>query len=242
MNPYKILSITDQASDQEVKRAYHAMAAKYHPDVGGDAWVFEQVRDAYDRIQKIRRPAAQANTAATASDSGSNSQNATAPPPKPSSTSAYTSQATGQRPTTAPGKATRATTTGPTTGPTTGTADPHLTVQSLAQRIVSFLFRHQLPLQSETSFFILANVLDIVFTNILLRMHAIEANPIANYVLIHWGFNGMIAFKLFLVTCVCLITQLIAVHHLRRARQTLYLGTVIVGLVLLYSGLLLVRT
>jgi hypothetical protein len=45
MNPYKILGINEQATDEEIKRAYLAMAAKYHPDVGGDAWVFEQVRE-----------------------------------------------------------------------------------------------------------------------------------------------------------------------------------------------------
>ena len=112
---------------------------------------------------------------------------------------------------------------------------------AIGNRIVTLLFRQQLPLQSETSYFILVNVLDIVFTNVLLRMHAIEANPIANYVLIHWGFPGMIAFKLFLVACVCLITQLIAVHHLRRARQTLYFGSVIVGVVVAYSAFLLAR-
>ena len=91
-------------------------------------------------------------------------------------------------------------------------------------------------------YFILVNVLDIVFTNILLRMHAMESNPIANYVFIHSGFHGMIAFKLLLVAFVCLITQLIAVHHMRRARQTLYLGTAIVGAVVVYCALLLARS
>ena len=57
MSPYKILGVTDQATDEEVKRAYLAMAAKYHPDAGGDAWVFAQVRDAYDRIIRVRQSA-----------------------------------------------------------------------------------------------------------------------------------------------------------------------------------------
>ncbi len=108
-------------------------------------------------------------------------------------------------------------------------------------RLLRLLFRHQLPLQSETSYFILVNVLDIIFTNVLLRMHAMEANPIANYFLTHWGFHGMIAFKMFLVAGVCLVTQWIAVHHLARARQTLLLGIVIVALVVAYSAILLAR-
>ncbi len=245
MNPYKILGITDQASDEEVKRAYRAMAAKYHPDVGGDAWVFEQVRDAYDRILKMRRPAVQASAHAAAAPPTSQKapphSSSQTPPPKPGSTSAYSSQPSGQRPA-ASANANTATSSGSATDATTRSATSLSAIYAKTQRAVAILFRHQLPLQSETSYFILANVLDIVITNALLRMHAIEANPIANYVLIHWGFNGMIAFKLFLVACVCLVTQLIALHHLRRARQTLYLGTVIVGIVVLYSGQLLVRS
>ena len=164
MSPYKILGVTEQATDEEVKRAYHAMAAKYHPDAGGDAWVFAQVRDAYDRIIQLRR-------------SGNSTPNKPVPksnPYTPPQTTSYSSYA----------------------------AEPsstHSEPPSLGSRIVTILFRHQLPLQSETSYFILANVLDIVFTNMLLRMHHMEANPIANYILIYWGFHGMIAFKLFLV-------------------------------------------
>ena len=254
MNPYKILGITDQASDEEVKRAYRAMAAKYHPDVGGDAWVFEQVRDAYDRIVKIRQPAAQATARPTKTASATpeqkpqraaqqksaqqdTAQQRTQPPnaSHPNSTRAASPQSTSKQ--TASAQPTSA-----ADNFNANTATWPALIQTQVRRLFTVFFRHQLPLQSETSYFILANVLDIVFTNILLRMHAIEANPIANYVLIHWGFNGMIAFKLFLVACVCLVTQLIAVHHLRRARQTLYLGTAIVGAVVIYSGLLLVRS
>jgi hypothetical protein len=207
MNPYKILGITEQATDDDVKRAYRAMAAKYHPDAGGDAWVFEQVREAYDRIVRGRQPTAKPPNPTRPT------QPAATPPPAPVTKPVYQ----------------------PSADRRSG-AWP-----SRMQRLYWSLFHHQLPLQSETSFFILFNVLDIVFTNILLRMHAIEANPLANSVLIRWGFNGMIAFKLLLVAGVCLITQLIAVHHLQRARQTLYLGSLIVGIVVAYSGFLLLR-
>lgn len=47
MDPYKILGIDEGATPQEVSRAYRKMAAKYHPDVGGDAWVFQEVNQAY---------------------------------------------------------------------------------------------------------------------------------------------------------------------------------------------------
>ncbi len=220
MNPYKILGINETASDEELKRAYRAMAAKYHPDAGGDAWAFEQVREAYDRIIRARKGQHPPNASREAKQPETRTQ-PTAPPPAPQ----MTAQSTGRD----------AWSGYPIESEASGN------VQSLSQRVFTLLFRHQLPLQSETNFFILANVLDIVFTNILLRMNAIEANPIANQVFIHWGFNGMIAFKLFLVACVCLITQLIAIQHLRRARQTLYLGTAIVGVTVAYSALLLTR-
>lgn len=214
MNPYKMLGITDQATDEEVRRAYRAMAAKYHPDAGGDAWVFAQVREAYDRILQLRQipisPTQQTTRATTTSPQSKQA----APQATSYSTGAYSAS------------------------PQTG---DYAAQQSVGKRLVSLLFHHQLPLQSETSYFILANVLDIVFTNVLLRMDAIEANPIARHIFIYWGFQGMIAFKLFLVAFVCLITQLIAVHHLRRARQTLYLGTAIVGIVVAYSAFLLAK-
>ena len=209
MNPYKILGVTEQATDAEVKRAYFAMAAKYHPDSGGDAWVFAQVREAYDRILRLRQSAV-STPAQSVPNPHPYAQSQPQPQPQPSAAYSKHSAASAASP-------------------------------PFGKRFVTLLFHHQLPLQSETSYFILVNVLDIVFTNILLRMHAMEANPIANYILMHWGFHGMIAFKLLLVACVCLITQLIAVHHLRRARQTLYLGTVIVGAVVAYSAFLLAR-
>jgi len=60
---YKVLGITAQASDEEVKKAYRRMALKYHPDkVGhlGDDFKevakgkFQKVNNAYEKIRKQR--------------------------------------------------------------------------------------------------------------------------------------------------------------------------------------------
>lgn len=60
---YKILEITPQASDEEVKKAYRTMAMRYHPDRVADLGPevqknaekrFVKVQEAYDRIKNIR--------------------------------------------------------------------------------------------------------------------------------------------------------------------------------------------
>ena len=233
MNPYKILGINEKATDEEIKRAYRAMAAKYHPDVGGDAWVFEQVREAYDRIKEGRQAATDGNSPAAASSTAAkttaaNTTRAKPKQPKPESDSPRQPKASSKNEPHPQNASTRH---------PVKLEQPAL----LFKRLFTLLFQRQLPLQTETSYFILINVLDIICTNALLRSHAIEANPLANYFLKHWGFPGMIAFKLGLVAGVCLVTQMIAVQNLKRAKQVLTIGCGIVGLVVAYSAIMLIR-
>lgn len=186
MDPYKVLGISADASQQEIKRAYLSMADKYHPDHGGDAWVFEQIRTAYEQL--------------------SQKENVSSPAPV------------------TPSPSTRATT-------------PRPKAAELSHR-GHFLLR-QLPLQTETSWFILINVLDLVLTNILLQRDAIEANPLANMVFVHYGFVGMIVFKLVSVLFVCLAAQIIATKSPTKAKWLLWFGCAVVGAVLIYSARLI---
>jgi DnaJ-class molecular chaperone len=61
-DPYSILGVSKDASDEEIKSAYRALARKYHPDNYGDdnplkelaTDKMQEINLAYDEIQKIR--------------------------------------------------------------------------------------------------------------------------------------------------------------------------------------------
>lgn len=61
MDPYKILGISSNATNDEVKKAYRELSRKYHPDSYVDNPLsdlaeekFKEVQDAYDQIMKQR--------------------------------------------------------------------------------------------------------------------------------------------------------------------------------------------
>lgn len=59
IDPYKVLGIERTASQDEIEAAYRERVLKYHPDRGGDAWAFQQVQQAYEKIRSAGKPAAE---------------------------------------------------------------------------------------------------------------------------------------------------------------------------------------
>ena len=60
-DPYKVLGVSPDASDEEIKKAYRALARKYHPDKYRDndladlaSEKMKEVNAAYEQIKQMR--------------------------------------------------------------------------------------------------------------------------------------------------------------------------------------------
>jgi len=54
---YKILGISRDASQEEIKKAYRKLAHKYHPDKGGDEEKFKEINEAYQVLSNKEKRA-----------------------------------------------------------------------------------------------------------------------------------------------------------------------------------------
>ena len=55
MDYYEILGITKSASQDEIKKAFHKLAHKYHPDKGGDEKKFKEINEAYQVLSDAQK-------------------------------------------------------------------------------------------------------------------------------------------------------------------------------------------
>jgi len=111
------------------------------------------------------------------------------------------------------------------------------------------IFGTHLPLESETTTFILVSLLDYFMTFMLLQYgggpgHRFnESNPVARYFIESWGMKkGMLGFKLTVVTFVCLVAQAIASKRVDLGSKVLNFGSLATGGVVIYSAIILWRS
>lgn len=119
---------------------------------------------------------------------------------------------------------------------------------SAPSRAWSFGAMDAIPLEVETSLFVLASAMDFMMTWLLLNYQGggdhiefVESNFVARYFLYSWGFNGLIGFKIATVSFVALICQIIARRRIDVARRLLQFATAAAMMVVVYSAVLLVR-
>lgn len=74
MNYYEILGVSKDASPEEIKKAFHRLAHKYHPHKGGDEKKFKEINEAY-QILSNKEKRAQYDKFGRVFDGGAGNQN-----------------------------------------------------------------------------------------------------------------------------------------------------------------------
>ncbi len=57
MDYYEILGVSKNASQEDIKKAFHKLAHKYHPDKGGDEKKFKEINEAYQVLSDKQKRA-----------------------------------------------------------------------------------------------------------------------------------------------------------------------------------------
>ena len=56
MNDYELLDVSQNATKEEIKKAYRKKAMELHPDKGGTDWQFKNLQQAYENLINEKPP------------------------------------------------------------------------------------------------------------------------------------------------------------------------------------------
>lgn len=240
----RTLNVSPNATDEEIHRAYRKLASTHHPDLGGNKDEFQKIQNAYEQLLSQRGKAARDNRHYGAAAVARQRNDELRKEKQRKSAAATAANQAAESTSDSPVESHRE--AAPTREQQAYAArEQHAyAARAAAERqrrhAKSFMTR-KLPLQDQTTVFILVNSLDIFMTYVLISLGAIEANPIANYFLEKYNFNGLIFFKLVIVAAVCVIAQIIAAKSVRKGKDLLNFGSLLVAAVVAYSCWLLVE-
>lgn len=229
--------MSPHATDEEIHRAFRKLASTHHPDLGGDKDEFQRILNAYEQLLLLREKAAQEErhygAAAIARQRNDELRKEKLRKAAAAKAESQTSEDARQS------EVDRRGAPAPNQQQHAQAARAAAAAERQRRYMQSFMTR-KLPLQNATTMFIFINTLDIFMTYVLISLGAIEANPIANYFFAKFNFNGLIFFKLVIVAGVCVIAQIIAASSIRKGKDLLNFGSLLVGSVVAYSCWLLV--
>ena len=84
-DPYQVLGVSPNATDEEVKQAYRELARKYHPDKYRDSDLadlaeekMKEINAAYEEVQKLRSMRGKSNTGSGQTGGGQSTGSASA--------------------------------------------------------------------------------------------------------------------------------------------------------------------
>ncbi len=213
--PFTILGIPASASIEEIHAAYRNRARKHHPDLGGDRQKFQELSEAYAELIRVKEAESTVSFSAPQKPAEPRSSpNPDGPPTRP------------LQPVDSKKKKKK--------------TSPQSSIPDRA-KAAKHLLTGKLPLQDQTTYFILVNALDIFLTYLHLRNGNYEANPIAAFFIRNWDVGGMVVYKMTIVASVCTIAQIVALSSLRKASSLLNFGTLFITCVVIYSVWLLAR-